>query len=136
MLIFDGDCVFCTTSAKRAEALLPLGTPVVPWQSFPDLSIIGLTESDVTAKVWWIGTDGRPEGGHRAVGRCIQAMRPWWSPIGGLLLIPPVSWSAAPAYAWVARHRHQMPGATNACRPDLGPVAAPDSTQPTGSRTV
>jgi hypothetical protein len=36
--------------------------------------------------------------------------------LGRALLIPPVSWMARPAYWLVARYRHRMPGATDACR--------------------
>ena len=35
---------------------------------------------------------------------------------GALLLAPPVSWFARPGYWLVARYRHRLPGATDACR--------------------
>ncbi len=39
-----------------------------------------------------------------------------WGLIGRLMLVPPVSWLAAAVYAVVARNRHRLPGATDACR--------------------
>jgi len=102
MLIFDGDSGHCASAARVAEHLLPTGIPVIAWQSLPDLADLGLTEADVRAKVWWVGVDGRTEGGHRAIGRCIQSVRRWWSALGVLLLVPPVSWLAAPIYGLVS----------------------------------
>ncbi len=115
MLIYDGDCGFSTTSARFAERFLPLGVPVVAWQTFDDLEVLGLTHDDVTSTAWWIGVDGVPRGGHLAVGRAIMAMQPWWSALGWFLCVPPVSWIAQPAYALVATNRHRLPGATGSC---------------------
>ena len=118
MLIYDADCAFCTVCARWAQQRLPLGIPVVGWQSIPDLAALGLTRHDVETSVWWIGVDGRPRGENRAVAACLGAMRRWWSPLAALLALPPLGWVAAPAYRLIARNRHRMPGATAACRLD------------------
>jgi len=133
MLIYDGDCGFCTTSARSAGRFLPLGVPVVAWQTFDDLGVLGLSEADVTSKVWWIGVDGVPHGGHQAVGRAIMAMSPWWSASGWFLCVPPVSWIAEPAYALVARNRHRLPGATASCAPGRPPDITPSPSSASGA---
>lgn len=125
MLVYDGDCSFCTRCAEVAERLLPVGIPVVAWQQLPDLDLLGLTVEDVTTKAWWVGTDGRLSGGHEAIARCGMAMRRWYSPLAALLLIPPISWVAAVIYRWVATNRHLMPGGTDACRLPLPPEDVP-----------
>ena len=115
MLVFDGDCGFCTSSARWIEARLPEGTPVEPWQSL-DLKELGLTEDDVVTAAYWIGDDGRAHRGHRGIGRALMAAGGFWKVIGWIIVLPPVSLIARPIYALIAKHRHRLPGATDACR--------------------
>ncbi len=118
MLVFDGDCGFCTSSARWIEGRLPSDVAVEPWQSL-DLDQIGLSVEDVTAAAWWIDADGR-ERGHRAIGRSLVAAGGIWRMFGRLILNPPVAWIARPVYALVARYRYRLPGATEACRVPSG----------------
>ena len=115
-MIYDGDCGFCTSSARWLEARLPLGYPVVAWQSLPDLEALGLTEAQVQRAAWWADTDGTPHAGARAIARALIACRGPWSAVGWVLLVPPVSWIATIVYALVARFRYRLPGGTDACR--------------------
>ncbi|QGG96036.1 thiol-disulfide oxidoreductase DCC family protein [Actinomarinicola tropica] len=116
MLVYDGDCGFCTSSARWIARRLPATVPVVPWQSLGDLSARGLTVDDVTSAAWWLDDGEAPLGGHLAIGGALRAARPPWSLLGRLLLAPPLRWLAGPVYRWVARHRYRMPGASDACR--------------------
>jgi predicted DCC family thiol-disulfide oxidoreductase YuxK len=115
VLIYDGDCAFCSSSARWIEERLPLGYPVVPWQSLPDLDAVGLDQREVEEAAWWIDVDGTPRRGHEAIGRALVAIGGAWSLAGRLLLVPPFSWVAAPVYAWIARNRSRLPGGTPAC---------------------
>lgn len=59
MLVFDGDCGFCSRYAYWIAARLPADVEVVPWQTIDDLEAIGLTERDVECAAWWVnGRDG------------------------------------------------------------------------------
>lgn len=118
MLIFDGDCGFCTTSAHWIQRRLPDDVEVVAWQFVDDLDALGLTVDEADAKVWWITPDGRRHGGHLAIGHALRSAGGFWGLIGTMLVTPPASWLAAPVYALVARYRHRMPGGTPACRID------------------
>lgn len=117
LMIYDGDCGFCTVSARWLERGLPPAADVRPWQAL-DLGALGLTEHDVTTAAWWIDASGRSHRGSRGIARALAASRGWRKAVGWLLLAPPVSWLAVPLYAVVARNRHRMPGATDACRVD------------------
>ncbi len=75
MLIYDGDCGFCTLSAEWAERRLPPGTPVVPWQTIADLGAHGLTHQDVTTAAYWVDEHGGTHRGERGVGKALMAMR-------------------------------------------------------------
>lgn len=122
LLIFDGDCAFCTSSAGWIERRLPDDVRVAPWQIL-DLEVYGLTEQDVTTAAYWIDDAGRAHRGHLGIGRSLIAAGGIRAVVGRLVVTPPVSWIAKPVYALIARYRHRMPGATGACRVDLGPRA-------------
>jgi len=115
LLVFDGDCGFCTTSARWIERRLPETVDVAPWQDL-ELDGIGLTRDDVVSAAWWIDDSGRCHRGHMAVGHSLRAAGGLWGLLGRLIITPPVSWAARPAYWLVARYRYRLPGATDACR--------------------
>lgn len=119
LLIFDGDCGFCTTSAGWIERRLPDEARVAPWQIL-DLDDYGLTEQDVTTAAYWIDAHGRAHRGHLGIGRSLITAGGIWAVSGRLIVTPPISWIARPAYALIAKNRYRMPGATAACRVDLG----------------
>jgi predicted DCC family thiol-disulfide oxidoreductase YuxK len=127
LLVFDGDCGFCTTSVRWLEARFTGAFVTVPYQRV-DLATLGLTERECDARVQWIGdvvspTTSRQQGApavaalmrvggrHRGggVGTAFRAL-------GAIATVPPVSWVAAGVYALVSRNRHRLPGGTPACR--------------------
>lgn len=118
LLIFDGDCGFCTTSARWIERRLPEGVRVAPWQIL-DLDEFALTEHDVTTAAYWVDDAGRAHRGHLGIGRALMAAGGAWPLVGRLIVLPPISWVARPIYALIAKNRHRMPGAGEACRVDL-----------------
>ena len=118
MLVYDGDCGFCTRSARWIERRLPADVPVVAWQSLPDLSAHGLTPEGVASAAWWIEPDGSPLAGHLAVGASLRAAGGAWGLVGRAILRPPLRWLARPAYRIIASNRYRLPGATDACRID------------------
>jgi predicted DCC family thiol-disulfide oxidoreductase YuxK len=121
ILVFDGDCGFCTTSARLlARWVLRRGpaavTPSVqPWQQL-NLADLGLTQDQCTAAVQWVGQDGQIASGHEAIAAVLRAGHPVWRPLGALLVAPGVSWTAERLYSWIADHRYALPGGTPACR--------------------
>lgn len=119
MLIYDGDCGFCTTSARWIARRLPDDVRVVAWQSLDDLAAHGLTVDDVTSAAWWVEPDGSPRGGHLAIGAALRAAGGAWGLVGRALLAPPLRWIGGPVYRLVARYRYRLPGATDACRLDI-----------------
>ena len=114
-LIFDGDCGFCTSSARWIEARLPDDVAVSPWQSL-DLDQFGLTERQVTTAAYWVDDVGNLFRGHDAIGRSLVAAGGAWALLGRSLTMPPGSWIARPAYALIARFRYKLPGSSDACR--------------------
>ena len=118
MLLYDGDCAFCTRCAEVAVKILPEGMPVLAWQTIPDVERLGVTPAQLTEAAYFIDAGGVPRRGHEAIAYTIIATRKWYSPLGRLLLLPPISWIAKVVCAWVAKNRDKMPGGTAACAID------------------
>jgi predicted DCC family thiol-disulfide oxidoreductase YuxK len=118
MLVYDGDCSFCSSSAGWISARWDGAQEAVAWQhlSAAELEGLGLTHDDVRSAAWWIDSEGRRSRGHLAIARALRAGRGWPSVAGALLLVPPLRWLAAGAYPLIARRRDRLPGGTPACR--------------------
>jgi predicted DCC family thiol-disulfide oxidoreductase YuxK len=118
LLVYDGDCGFCTASAQWITRRWNRPADAVAWQALGPgrLADLGLSLDDVGRAAWWVDTDGRRAGGAAAVGRALAWAPGWWHLTGRLVLTPPLSWIAPGGYWLVARYRHQLPGGTPACR--------------------
>ncbi len=117
MLIYDGDCGFCTATARWAERRLSDNYQVVPSQQ-ADLDTLGLTDEDVVRSAWWIGPDGTRWDEHRSIAGALRAMSGPWPTIGQLLMLGPISWLARAMYRLVANNRYRIrwPGAAKCSR--------------------
>ncbi len=129
VLVFDGDCGFCTSAARWAERRFRRGERAEPWQLLGEerLASFGLSAQDVEQAAWWVDGAGTRERGHRAAGRALQAAGGWRRVVGVFVLTPPTSWISAGAYRVVVRWRYRLPGGTPACRLD-GNRRAPSQT--------
>lgn len=114
-LVFDGDCGFCTTSARWIERRLDADVQVEMWQAL-DLDALGLSVEDVTTAAYFVDEDGSLHRGHAAVGRSLEHMALLFRLAGRAIQHRPVAWVAAPTYRLVAKYRYKLPGATEACR--------------------
>jgi predicted DCC family thiol-disulfide oxidoreductase YuxK len=117
--VYDGDCAFCSSCARFIESRIHQPARVAPWQHL-DLPALGLTAADCAEAVQWVGADGATAAGPVAIARLLRqargvAGRLLWRPAGLALGTPPALLLAWPAYRWVARNRHRLPGGTAAC---------------------
>lgn len=114
LLIFDGDCGFCTTSARSGQRWLGL-QHVEPWQ-FLDLDTLPVTEAQCQTAVQWVAFDGTVASAHDAVIAALRHAGGFWAVLGRVMGLPGVHWVAGVVYRTVARYRYRMPGGTPACR--------------------
>lgn len=126
VLVFDGDCAFCTTSVLWLHQQFPDAFELTPYQR-TDLAALQLTAEECHAKVQWIGDPADPAAtrreGHEAVAALVRtggrrrggAVGRLWSAAGAVAVVPPVSWVAAGVYRWVSANRSRLPGGTPAC---------------------
>ncbi|HEY5223589.1 MAG TPA: DCC1-like thiol-disulfide oxidoreductase family protein [Microbacteriaceae bacterium] len=115
MVIFDGDCGFCTSAIDWMQNRLPAFPSAIPYQWAP-LDTYGLSVQEARERVWFVSAT-RLYSGHRAVAAilCRQPVAVLRT-IGWLGTVAPWSWAAAIGYALVARYRYLLPGGTPACQ--------------------
>ncbi len=121
VLIYDMDCGFCTRSARWIESHWSGdGRPrLVGGQQLDDaeLAAAGLTRDRLAKEAVWV--DGPTVlGGADAIAASMRAATGWVHALGVLISLPGLRQLGRLVYPVVARHRHQMPGATDACRID------------------
>lgn len=115
ILIFDGDCSFCTSTANYVVKKSQIAIQAHPWQ-FIDVSKYGLTQQQTQDRVYFV-LDGKKFGGHQAFAKIMLIQGNWLYKIAGaLLMYPPFSFFARPGYRLIAKYRHKMPGGTPACQ--------------------
>lgn len=114
LLVFDGDCGFCTSSARAGQRWLGLDH-VEPWQ-FLDLDELHLTQADCERAVQWVDLDGTVSSGEHAVVAALRSAGGAWSWLGSAMALPGIIQLAGVIYRLVAKYRHKMPGGTPACK--------------------
>jgi predicted DCC family thiol-disulfide oxidoreductase YuxK len=113
VLLYDGDCAFCTTCARLLERIGP-DAEIVAWQ-LTDLAELGMTEERAAEAVQWVQVDGTVRSGHAAIAAVLQTAGRIWRIVGRVVLLPGISWMAARVYRLVADNRQRLPGGTPAC---------------------
>ncbi|MQA93284.1 MAG: DUF393 domain-containing protein [Streptosporangiales bacterium] len=118
VIVYDGDCGFCTRSVRFLERYVrPPGT-ITAFQERTDEELAALKVSRERAEheVIWAGPSGRVEGGADAVAAILLSSPfPYWWPVGSAMWLPAVRPTAHAAYRWVADNRMRLPGGTPAC---------------------
>ncbi|MCB0981404.1 MAG: DUF393 domain-containing protein [Acidimicrobiaceae bacterium] len=118
VLVFDGDCAFCSSSVRFAQRWIRRMPPVVPYQQM-DLEVLGLTPAQCETAVQYVARDHRVYAAEDGVSALLLAAgRGWWL-LGALMRVPGIHWLSGVVYRWVARNRHRLPGGTAACEMPL-----------------
>jgi predicted DCC family thiol-disulfide oxidoreductase YuxK len=113
VLVYDGDCGFCTSCVHVLERIDP-DAEIVAWQ-FADLDELGLTEEQAADALQWVQIDGAIRSGHEAIAAVLNTAGWIWKISGRVVLLPGISWIAAKAYRLVAGNRYRLPGSTPTC---------------------
>lgn len=115
VLLFDGDCAFCSSCARWIERRVPTPTRLAAWQ-LTELEPLGTTVDEVDAAVVMVRVDLRRTHGPEAFADLLRTSTSGaWRTVGALLGTRPVLAVAWPAYRLIARNRHRMPGGTPQC---------------------
>jgi predicted DCC family thiol-disulfide oxidoreductase YuxK len=107
-LLFDGECGFCTSSARWLERHAPSVAIVQPWQG-ADLARIQISEQACRDAVQWVD-EGRRSSGPVAFADYLQTSTTGWRLLGRLVGSRVGLWLGWPVYRWVSRNRGRLPG--------------------------
>ena len=113
VLLYDGECGFCTRMVELALDRLGLDADVEPWQT-ADLGALGVSRAEAKHSVQWVAPSGEISAGAQAAARVLLRVGGGWSLLGRLLLIPPISLLGELAYRAVSSIRGRLPGTTPA----------------------
>ncbi|GAA2090288.1 DUF393 domain-containing protein [Actinomadura alba] len=114
LLIYDGDCGFCTASVGFVRRRVPASAEIVAFQD-TDLGALGTTRERAAREVLWVDRHGRVSGGAQAAARLLMDAGGAWWPLGAVARVPPVRWIAIGLYRLIAANRHRLPGGTVTC---------------------
>lgn len=113
-LIYDGDCGFCTKSARWISARSK-SLEIVRWQSIRDLSVLGLSIQDVQTRAYFVRGNEVVAAGPIAIAESLRLCSRPWTYLGTFIKLPLVSSASQLVYRIIARNRHKMPGSTESC---------------------
>ncbi len=88
---------------------------VLPWQTPGLLERARLSPEQASEAAWFVETDGRLHRGAAAISQTLANISPLFVPLRWLYALPGLKQLADAGYAWVARNRYRMPGASAAC---------------------
>ena len=107
MILYDGGCALCRSSvawlARRSRGRIRF---VASGDVQP--KDYGLDRSDLEAWVWFVAPGSPAVAGAAVVSRALRTCGPFWSAVGVLLSVPPVSLAARVVYRLVAANRHRF----------------------------
>ena len=113
LLIFDGDCAFCSRCVQFIERRIRRHPRIQSWQR-SDLVSLGLTQEQCETAVQFVDR-GSITSAHVAVARVLIYGKKGWSLLGYAMLLPGIKQVAGVVYRWVAKNRDRMPGGTAEC---------------------
>ena len=116
ILLFDGDCAFCTASVNFLQRYIRPKARIIAWQR-ADLATLGVSEQECRESIQWFAAPGsRPLTQGRAVAAALRCGAAPWPLVGRLMQLPGVVQVVDAVYRLVAANRFRLPGATPACR--------------------
>lgn len=107
LVLFDGQCAFCTAQAKRLEGWAAHGAPITTrdFQMPGALDGLPLTHDECMKAMRLVAPDGRIFAGAEAVARLLATRI---GPLAYLYYVPGLRSILELAYAWVAKRRYAI----------------------------
>ena len=115
VLVFDGDCAFCTATVNQVRRFVRPRATIVPWQH-ADLAAWGLTTDQCQRSIQWVSAPGDVVSEGRAAAAVLCAGRQPWPLMGRVIRLPGIIVLTDAVYRLIAANRHRLPGSTPACQ--------------------
>lgn len=115
VLVFDGDCGFCTTTANWIKKNSLVVVEIAPYQ-WTELGQYGLNAEEAAAKVQLVVGD-KVFAGHYCMSKLLLIQpNALLKLLGAVMVMPGVEPISAKLYEWIAANRQKLPGGTPACK--------------------
>lgn len=114
ILIYDGDCAFCSSSVRTLQKLLKTKPPMEPYQ-FLNLETYSLTPEACREEAKFVRANGSIAGGHLAFIETFKFAGKGWQVLSSVIGLPGFRSIAGWCYRWVAKNRYRLPGGTPTC---------------------
>lgn len=115
LIIFDGDCGFCSLSVSKLSQLLGRRSPqAVPFQKL-DLRDFELSTDKVMKAMYYSDSQGKMFSGADAFRIVFRDAGSGWIILYLLLSTPIIKQVARKIYRLIAVNRQKMPGSSNSC---------------------
>ena len=115
ILIFDGDCAFCSSSIRLIAKVIRKHPEIKPYQ-WLDLKNYGVSKEACTTAIQFYKSEKKRYSGARAFAQFLILSNYPWRILGFLLELPLINWIAQLIYVGVARNRYRLPGGTPECK--------------------
>lgn len=114
VIVYDGDCAFCSSSIRTLQRLIPRAPKMIPYQ-FINPADYGLTLEQCETALQYVGKAGKISQGHEAYRQMLIELGGGYKLLGHLMRTPVYYGIANTVYRWIAKNRHKMPGGTPTC---------------------
>lgn len=114
ILIYDGDCAFCSSTVRLLQRLMPKHPAMEPFQ-FVATEKYGLTKQQCAEEIKYVDDQRSVFGGEAAFRKFFYEAGGAWRLLSRLMMIPGVLQISSHVYRWVAKNRHRLPGGTPTC---------------------
>ncbi|MDB4018655.1 DUF393 domain-containing protein [Aquiluna sp.] len=114
LLIFDGDCAICSTSARVLKKMIKDRIAIKPYQRL-DLAEYGLS-SELTSKAVYYISGKKRYVAAAAMAQVLIDSKTIWAVAGWFIKLPLIRTLAKRVYYVIAANRHRLPGGTPECQ--------------------
>lgn len=115
VVIYDGDCAFCSSAARFGKRRIAKQLQFLPYQ-LTDLNPYGLTVAQCEAALQFVASSGKIFTAQNAIAQLLIAGGGIWKFTGLLIKLPVINQIAAVGYKFTAANRHRLPGGTPTCK--------------------
>jgi len=115
ILIFDGDCAFCSSSIRLITKVIQNHPKIKPFQ-WTDIESLGITQKECLSAVQFYKNETNRYSGAQAFSQFLKLSNQPWKLLGYFLDLPIIRWVSKVIYSLVAKNRYRLPGGTPACK--------------------
>jgi predicted DCC family thiol-disulfide oxidoreductase YuxK len=115
ILLFDGDCAFCSSSIRLIMRVIKKHPEIKPYQ-WIDLTNYGISKEECTKSIQFYKSESKRFSGAQAFAQFLILSNYPWKILGFTLELPLIKGISKLLYGVVARNRYRLPGGTPECK--------------------